>query len=231
MERAGNSSSATSAAFLAQLRAHHAGPLIIGWANRPVHGGEAMRAYLETPASDMPICRLPAYSPDFNADEAIWAWVREDVTANTCLGTKAAVQEQVGLTREEVEIERHPLSADAAANLEIGEQTIRVPLMAEEAIVEKRVVPIEEVVVRKEAHTEERLVEGDVRRERLDESGLNQQRNLSGGSAGMSGAGTSGAGSRGEGLLDRAKDKLDDLKDRVDGNPASRPGPDATDRR
>jgi hypothetical protein len=33
------------------------------------------------------------------------------------------------------------------------------------------------------------------------------------------------------GLLDRAADKLDDLKDRVDGNPASRPGPDATDRR
>jgi hypothetical protein len=28
----------------------------------------------------------------------------------------------------------------------------------------------------------------------------------------------------------RAANKLDDLKDRVDGNPASRPGPDATDR-
>ncbi len=40
--------------------------------------------------------RLPAYSPDFNADGAIWAWVREGVTANTCLGTKAVVQEQVG---------------------------------------------------------------------------------------------------------------------------------------
>jgi hypothetical protein len=31
-------------------------------------------------------------------------------------------------------------------------------------------------------------------------------------------------------LADRAADKVDDLKDRVDGNPASRPGPDATDR-
>ena len=44
----------------------------------------------------MPICRLPAYSPDCNADEAIGAWVRADVPANTCLGTTAAVQEQVG---------------------------------------------------------------------------------------------------------------------------------------
>jgi transposase len=92
----GTSSSATSAAFLAQLRANHPEPLIIIWDNGPAHGGEAMRTYLATPDLDMQICRLPAYSPDFNADEAIWAWVREEVTANTCLGTTAAVQEQVG---------------------------------------------------------------------------------------------------------------------------------------
>ena len=39
--------------------------------------------------------RLPAYSPDFNPDEASWAWAREEVTANTCLGTKAMVQEKM----------------------------------------------------------------------------------------------------------------------------------------
>ena len=92
----GTSSSATSATFLAHLRAQHPEPLIIIWDNGPAHGGEAMRTYLATPDVDMQICRLPAYSPDFNADEAIWAWVREEVTANTCLGTKAAVQEKVG---------------------------------------------------------------------------------------------------------------------------------------
>ena len=92
----GTNSSATSAAFLAHLRAQHPEPLIIIWDNGPAHGGEAMRTYLATPDLDLQLCRLPAYSPDFNADEAIWAWVREEVTANTCLGTKAAVQEQVG---------------------------------------------------------------------------------------------------------------------------------------
>ncbi len=55
-----------------------------------------MRTYLETPDLGLWVYRLPAYSPDFNVDEAIWAWVRQDVTANTCLGTKAAVQEKVG---------------------------------------------------------------------------------------------------------------------------------------
>ena len=49
-----------------------------------------------------------------------------------------------------------------------------------------------------------------------------------GAGAGMS----SGAADRAtsSGFADRVADKADDLKDRVDGNPASRPGPDATDR-
>jgi len=96
MALTGTSSSATSAAFLAQLRAKHAAPLVVIWDNGPAHGGEAVRACLATPDVNMQVYRLPAYSPDFNADEAIWAWVREEVTANTCLGTKALVQEKVG---------------------------------------------------------------------------------------------------------------------------------------
>ena len=39
---------------------------------------------------------LPGYSPDFNADEAIWGWARQEATGNLCLGSKAAVQERVG---------------------------------------------------------------------------------------------------------------------------------------
>ena len=39
---------------------------------------------------------LPGYSPDFNAAEAIWDWAREEVTANLCLGAKAAVQKKLG---------------------------------------------------------------------------------------------------------------------------------------
>ena len=38
------------------------------------------------------LVNLPGYSPDFNADEAIWGWAREEATGNLCLGTKAAVQ-------------------------------------------------------------------------------------------------------------------------------------------
>ena len=96
MELDGNSTAETSAAFLQQLRANHPEPLIVIWDNGPAHGGEALREYLATPDLRLRLVRLPAYSPDFNADEAIWGWVREEVTANTCFGTAAQVREHVG---------------------------------------------------------------------------------------------------------------------------------------
>jgi hypothetical protein len=55
-----------------------------------------VRAYLTTPDLHLRLVRLPADSPDFNADEAIWGWVRAEVTANTCFGTAGNVREQVG---------------------------------------------------------------------------------------------------------------------------------------
>ena len=58
------------------------------WDNAPAHRGDAMRAYLATPDLGLRLVNLPGYSPDFNADEAIWDWAREEVTANLCLGTK-----------------------------------------------------------------------------------------------------------------------------------------------
>ena len=58
--------------------------------------GDALRAYLTTPGLNLCLVNLPSYSPDFNADEAVWGWVRQEVTANLCLGTRAAVQEKVG---------------------------------------------------------------------------------------------------------------------------------------
>ncbi len=122
-QKAGMRSSATSAAFLKQLRADHPGPLVVSWDNGPAYGGDAVRDYLATPDLGLRLVRLPAYSPDFNPDEAIWAWAREEVTANTCLGSKAAVQEQmqrffVGLSARTAEVQsrcRRKLQALAEA--------------------------------------------------------------------------------------------------------------------
>src|SRR5437763_9872207 len=96
LELEGNSCAETSVTFLQQLRAHHPEPLIVIWDNGPAHGGDPLRTYLSTPNLRLRLVRLPAYSPDFNADEHVWGWVRAEVTANTCFGTKAKVREKVG---------------------------------------------------------------------------------------------------------------------------------------
>ena len=130
------------------------------------------------------------------------------------------VTEKVPLMHEEVEIERRPINdRSAARNAKIGEDEVRIPLMAEEAVVEKRTVPKEEVVARKRQVTDEKTVEADVRRERLDESGVREAADIN------------ATTRKGRGVADKFADKVDDLKDRVDANPASKPGPDRTDRR
>ena len=96
MELEGNSNSGTSVAFLTQLKEKRPGPLRVIWDNAPAHRGEAVREYLRTPGLELRLVNLPGYSPDFNADEAIWGWAREEATGNLCLGSRAVVQERVG---------------------------------------------------------------------------------------------------------------------------------------
>ena len=128
MELDGNSNSGTSAAFLEQLSLEqlrgHTGPLTVIWDNAPAplrkaqewRGGAGVLADtgLGTAAGEPPFSRgqaLPGYSPDLNADEAIWGWVREEATGNLCLGSRAAVQERVsnflaGLASRKDEVRR-----------------------------------------------------------------------------------------------------------------------------
>ena len=139
MELEGNSNSATSAAFLRQLRARHYEPLTVIWDNSPAHRGDALRAYLATSDSNLCLVNLPSYSPDFNADEAIWGWVRQEATANLCLGTRTAVQEKVGdffarlsTRREEVKRRwRTVLQAQVAELMASNQTDLQRPAIAD----------------------------------------------------------------------------------------------------
>ena len=111
MELEGNSNAGTSEAFLRQLRERHPGPLNVIWDNAPAHRGEVMREYLRTPGLGLRLVSLPGYSPDFNTDEAVWGWVREEATGNLCLGSRAVVLERVnsflaGLASRKNEVRR-----------------------------------------------------------------------------------------------------------------------------
>ena len=104
MELEGNSNAGTSETFLRQLRERHLGPLNVIWDNAPapLRQAQEWRGVEGVPADAMPGAAageppssrgqaLPGYSPDFNGEEAIWGWVREEATGNLCLGTKALV--------------------------------------------------------------------------------------------------------------------------------------------
>lgn len=131
----GNSNAETSVAFLKQLREKYTGLLIVIWDNSPAHRGEVMRTYFKTPNLQLRLIDLPAYSPDFNPDEAIWEWVREEVTANMCFGTAAKVREKVdaffvGLTKRAAEVVqrcRRELQALADQLLLAATQTMSIP--------------------------------------------------------------------------------------------------------
>ena len=81
------------------------------WDNAPAHLGEALREYLRAPGLGLRLVTLPGYSPDFNGDESVWGWAREEATGNLCLGTKSAVQERIsaflaGLASRRDEVKR-----------------------------------------------------------------------------------------------------------------------------
>ena len=79
------------------------------------------------------------------------------------------VEQEVPLMREEVTVERRPLSADAnTGDITINDGEIRVPVMREEAVVQKRLVPTEEIIIRKTAVRDTETVAADLRRERVE---------------------------------------------------------------
>ncbi len=76
-------------------------------------------------------------------------------------------QMEVPTRREEVTVDRVPVEGEAA-EAEIGEDEVRVPVTEEEVVVEKRPVAKEEVRIRKDVVEDTETVEEDVRREEVD---------------------------------------------------------------
>ena len=104
---------------------------------------------------------------------------RGAVTAHKRVETEH-VRKSVPVTREEAHVERRPIAEGERATRgsapRITEDEVRVPLMAEEVVAEKRVVPTEELVIRKETVRDQKTVEADLRRERIDVDGASARR-------------------------------------------------------
>jgi uncharacterized protein (TIGR02271 family) len=84
-------------------------------------------------------------------------------------------QMEVPTRHEEVSVERVPVEG-VATEAEIGEDKVRIPVTAEEVVVEKRPVPKEEVRIRKDVVEDTEVVEEDVRREEVDVEDATERR-------------------------------------------------------
>jgi uncharacterized protein (TIGR02271 family) len=78
------------------------------------------------------------------------------------------VTKRVPVVREEIEIERRAIRpGEVISGVETRGDETYIPIMAEEVVVEKRLVAKEVLIIRKRAVTEERIIETDVRREQV----------------------------------------------------------------
>ena len=98
------------------------------------------------------------------------AQVRERVTVR-----KRVVTEEVTVTiplrREELVVERHPIepgTAEAPPDAQPVEAEFDFVLLAEQPVIEKRLVPVEQVRVRKDVVVEEEILSDELRKERID---------------------------------------------------------------
>ena len=108
---------------------------------------------------------------------------KESVEAGRARLRKYVVTEQVQTTvpvqREEVRVEREPITdrnrADALDGPEITESEHEVVLHEERPVVETETVPKERVRLDKETVTDERRVSGEVRKERIETEGVDER--------------------------------------------------------
>lgn len=78
------------------------------------------------------------------------------------------VRKDVPITRDEVTVERRPARPGMSTKPTIADDEIRVPVMSEEVVVEKRAGPMEEIVIERHAKHDTKTVEADLKRERVD---------------------------------------------------------------
>ena len=105
-------------------------------------------------------------------EEELRAGTREREVGNVNLRKRVRnerEQVRVPKRREEANVERVPVEEGReATGAEIGDDEVRVPIIEEEIVVEKRPVVKEEIRLRKEVVEDEEVVEADVRKEEVD---------------------------------------------------------------
>jgi transposase len=85
--------------FLKHLRRHLRGPVVLLWDGLNAHRSAETLRYLDAQRCWLTAHRLPAYAPELNPVEGVWAWFKGTVAANFCPEGLAPIRRQIGRGR------------------------------------------------------------------------------------------------------------------------------------
>jgi len=74
--------SAQIVGFLRHLRRHVKGKATLIWDGLNAHRSVETRRHIEKQSRWLRVVRLPAYAPELNPVEALWAWIKQGRLAN-----------------------------------------------------------------------------------------------------------------------------------------------------
>jgi transposase len=78
--------------FLKALKTHLRRRLLIIWDGAKPHRSRLVREYVDSTEGHIQIAPLPAYAPELNPVEYLWAWLKRHALANFCPDTLAELQ-------------------------------------------------------------------------------------------------------------------------------------------
>jgi len=91
--------------YLRRLKAQIGGPLTVLWDGSPIHRSALVQAYLAA-HPEIQIERLPAYAPELNPDELVWAWTKYSRLGNLAAQNTQWLRDY--LETEFAYVRRHP---------------------------------------------------------------------------------------------------------------------------
>lgn len=70
--------------FLEHIQRRISGPMVIVWDGLPAHRAKLVKDYLARLGDRITVERLPAYAPELNPVEYIWAYLKQHELPNVC---------------------------------------------------------------------------------------------------------------------------------------------------
>ena len=109
-------------AFLRHLTQSVPGKLLVIWDGAAIHRAKAVKAYLTSEAGQpISVLSLPAYAPECNPIEWLWAWLKKNCLANLCVKTlqelKSVWSKALEAARSRTDLVRSFFTASAVAGV------------------------------------------------------------------------------------------------------------------